>query len=270
MIEKVNPSHPDKIMDRIAGAIVDLCYTKQTNPKIAVEGLIGHGHCTIIAESSVDLTVDDIQPIVNRIAGEGIELKFICVPQDEHLAENQSVDYRCGDNGIFKGVPLTDEEMTLTTIAQDIYNDYPTDGKYVLNEKDKELIVCQSHLEDTDKLYEHLHKAYPQYTITINPLGYWTGSQNVDTGAVNRKLGSDMGHSVTGGGIHGKDISKSDVTINIYCWLEAQRTGKTKELSCAIGDHFVDGRPYGEIVQIAQEYINQIGGYEALAEWGLW
>ena len=28
MTEKVNPSHPDKIADRIAGAIVDLAYTR--------------------------------------------------------------------------------------------------------------------------------------------------------------------------------------------------------------------------------------------------
>lgn len=27
MFEKVNPSHPDKLCDRIAGAIVDLAYT---------------------------------------------------------------------------------------------------------------------------------------------------------------------------------------------------------------------------------------------------
>ena len=27
MIEKVNPSHPDKVADRIAGAIVDLAFT---------------------------------------------------------------------------------------------------------------------------------------------------------------------------------------------------------------------------------------------------
>ena len=27
MFEKVNPQHPDKVADRIAGAIVDLCYT---------------------------------------------------------------------------------------------------------------------------------------------------------------------------------------------------------------------------------------------------
>ena len=53
MIEKVNMAHPDKIADRIAGAIVDLAYSLNANPKIAVEVLIGHGKCTVIAESSV-------------------------------------------------------------------------------------------------------------------------------------------------------------------------------------------------------------------------
>ena len=53
MIEKVNPSHPDKVADRIAGAIVDLAYAQEENPKIAVEVLIGHGACHIITESSV-------------------------------------------------------------------------------------------------------------------------------------------------------------------------------------------------------------------------
>lgn len=48
MIEKVNPQHPDKVADRIAGAIVDLAYIKQENPKIAVEVLIGHGVLTLL------------------------------------------------------------------------------------------------------------------------------------------------------------------------------------------------------------------------------
>ena len=52
MFEKVNPMHPDKISDRIAGAIVDLAYSKEENPKVAVEVLIGHGLCTIIGEIS--------------------------------------------------------------------------------------------------------------------------------------------------------------------------------------------------------------------------
>ena len=42
MFEKVNPCHPDKVADRIAGAIIDLAYSIQDNPRIAVEVLIGH------------------------------------------------------------------------------------------------------------------------------------------------------------------------------------------------------------------------------------
>ncbi|NBK22023.1 MAG: S-adenosylmethionine synthetase, partial [Spirochaetia bacterium] len=41
------------------------------------------------------------------------------------------------------------------------------------------------------------------------------------------------------------------------------------ELSCAIGDAEIDGRPYSEIVRIAREYISAIGGFEKFAEWGL-
>ena len=43
MFEKVNPSHPDKVADRIAVAIVYLCYTKSKSPKVACDVLIGHG-----------------------------------------------------------------------------------------------------------------------------------------------------------------------------------------------------------------------------------
>lgn len=51
MFEKVNPKHPDKIADCIAGAIVDLAYKEKENPKIAVEVLIGHGNCNVIIET---------------------------------------------------------------------------------------------------------------------------------------------------------------------------------------------------------------------------
>ena len=30
-----------------------------------------------------------------------------------------------------------------------------------------------------------------------------------------------------------------------------------------------DGKPYGEIVQIARDFIADLGGFEAFAEWGL-
>ncbi len=261
MIEKVNPQHPDKVADRIAGAIVDLAYKKQENPKIAVEVLIGHGICNVIIESSVAFTNDEIQCIVDRImVRSNIHVSLISKKQDAHLAKNQEGNIRCGDNGIFKGVPLTDEERVLAKIAREIYAKYPTDGKYVL--ANEQLVICQSNAATSD-----LKTMFPD--ATVNPLGDWTGGTDVDSGATNRKLGSDMAQSVTGGGLHGKDLSKADVSVNIYAFLKAQKMGKPVELFCAIGDETIDGKHYTEVVEIARNYINKVGGFEKFAEWGL-
>lgn len=259
MFEKVNPSHPDKVADRIAGAIVDLAYKQDDNPRIAVEVLIGHGKCHIITESSVYIDKTDIKLAVKRIAG-NVDVNYAEVPQDKHLADNQEGQIRCGDNGIFKGVPLTKEQKELSKIAQDIYAKYKFDGKYILN--GKRLIICQSNAVSKD-----LKAIYPN--AEINPIGDWTGGTNVDTGATNRKLGSDMADSVTGGGLHGKDLSKADVSVNIYAFLKAQATGTVVELCCAIGDEYIDNKPYEEIVEIAREFIFDLGGFERFAEWGL-
>ena len=261
MIEKVNPSHPDKVADRIAGAIVDLAYKKEENPKIAVEVLLGHGVANLIIESSVNISDAEAEAIVSRITKRrDLKVSPVMVAQDPILASNQDGAIRCGDNGIFKGIPLTDEEKELSKIAHDIYERYPSDGKYVLG-NDK-LIICQSNANTED-----LKKLYPN--AVINPLGDWTGGTDVDAGATNRKLGSDMAQSVSGGGVQGKDLSKADVSVNIYAFLKAQETGKPVELFCAIGDTEIDGIPYSESVEIARNYIKQVGGFEKFAEWGL-
>lgn len=259
MFEKVNPSHPDKVADRIAGAIVDLAYKVESAPKVAAEVLIGHGKCHIIIETTAALDTKAINDAVHRIAGD-METDIVVVAQDAHLSGNQENGLRCGDNGIFKGMPLTEEQKKLAGIAREIYTRYACDGKYILN--GGRLIICQS-----NALTEELRAMYPD--AEINPLGDWTGSTDVDTGAVNRKLGSDMADSVTGGGLHGKDFSKADVSVNIYAFLKAQSSGKPVELSCAIGDDTVDGRPYSEIVNEAERFIDSVGGFEKFAEWGL-
>ena len=259
MIEKVNPCHPDKVADRIAGAIVDLAYKTEKDPKIAVEVLIGHGVCYVIVETSAEIFAEQIKRIVHRIAGQMAVVSDI-KPQDKHLADNQADGFRCGDNGIFKGMPLTDEEKKLSAIARDIYKAYPCDGKYIMD--GERLIICQSNAKTKE-----LRNKYPG--ADINPIGDWTGGTDVDTGATNRKLGSDMAQSVTGGGLHGKDLSKADVSVNIHAFLKAQKTGQPVVLSCAIGDDIVDGVPYSEIVEEAREYINSLGGFEKFAEWGL-
>ena len=302
MFEKVNPCHPDKVADRIAGAIVDLAYAKNRDPKVAVEVLLGHGKAAVMIESSEDFRPVEIDPIVRRLAGD-VELDLHAVKQDPHLANNQEGAVRCGDNGIFKGSAPTYEQKALTAIAASIYDRHPFDGKYIIQGSGRlaapvfDVTVCQSHLSKDEEpdLRQHLIDNYRvNGNIIINPLGEWTGGPDVDCGATNRKLGSDMGDGVTGGGLHGKDLSKADVSVNIWCYLESIRTGHQVTASCSIGDETVkvwssesnaeshssiaesrqsspigNGIPYKDIVEQARLYIHTIGGFEKFAEWGL-
>jgi S-adenosylmethionine synthetase len=155
---------------------------------------------------------------------------------------------------------ITPEQQELSGIARSIYERYPADGKYILD--GDRLILCQSNAPS-----DELRELYPG--AEVNPLGDWTGGTDVDSGATNRKLGSDMADGVTGGGLHGKDLSKADVSVNVYAFLKAQETGQPVELCCAIGDDTVDGRSYSEIVEICRDYIRSVGGFEKFAEWGL-
>lgn len=282
MFEKVNPSHPDKVADRIAGAMVDLAYQREKNPQVAVEVLIGHRHANIIAESSVPFNEEDVWPIIVRICGENVieNLNLVCVPQDNHLAENQKGKMRCGDNGIFRGVFHNSEENLLKRFAQRMYRKFPTDGKFVIH--GEILTVCQSCIDTDNFRKEICDLAYniSKSNAIINPLGDWTGGLDVDSGATNRKLGSDMGRAVTGGGLHGKDLSKADVSVNIVCYVLAEQLERDVVASCSIGDEEVCFCLGGEnddciwlsyevIVMMAKDYIDRIGGFEKLAEWGL-
>ncbi len=256
---------------------------------MACEVLIGHGECNIQVETSERISAEDIEAIVSRIAGEGIETRALIVPQDIHLAANQQHGVRCGDNGIFRGVPPTHEQKLLTSLAATIYENFPYDGKYLAgglmlnpgSEYQAEVYgvtICQSHateeeIDECMRQWEETNfgemKDYPFEASCINPLGEWTGGPNTDSGATNRKLGSDMGDGVTGGGLHGKDLSKADVSVNIWCYLESIRTGHEVTACCNIGDESVGGVPYAEIVEKARLYIHTLGGFEKFAEWGL-
>ena len=319
MFEKVSPSHPDKIADRISGAIVDLAYTKNKNPKVAVEVLLGHGKAAVMIESSEDFRPVEIDPIVRRLAGD-VELDLHAVKQDPHLANNQQGAVRCGDNGIFKGSAPTYEQKVLTAIAASIYDRHPFDGKYIIGRyrrrdgkhfvepsKDDDrslgLTICQSNATNDEILdwwhkfgNEHLWDLQEKFTFCfgrdvenrkryisltkINPLGEWTGGINVDCGATNRKLGSDLGDGVSGGGINGKDLSKGDVSINIVCFLKAVQSGQTVTACCSIGDEQVtfqyasgktETETFADVVEMARLYIltDCNGSFETFSEWGL-
>ena len=126
--------HPDKIADRIAGALVDCCYTAEKDPRCAFEVLIGHNSCFITGETSVSLNKKKVKEIAERICGEKIkDFKYVEVPQDYYLAKNQSGEFKCGDNGVFAGFPMPDVHKEAFEICEKLYEKYPTDGKIVLN-----------------------------------------------------------------------------------------------------------------------------------------
>ena len=315
MFEKVNAGHPDKMADRLAGAVVDLVYERaggltKANPRVACEVMAGHGRVDVQIETSLgrlDLRADDIDPLIHRLFGERVEGNVLIAPQDPHLSENQTHGLRCGDNGIFRGCPPTEEQRVLTAIAATIYGSIPYDGKYIINDKlirkynavtdevevvSNPLTICQSHVENKwdimDIIFKWIEKN-PGYSlfqnitvgdIIINPLCPWTGGIDVDCGCTNRKLGSDMGDGVTGGGLMGKDLSKADVSVNIVCYLKAVASGQVVTACCSIGDKnvtftYADGKTeterFADIVEQARLYIlTDCGGsFEKFAEWGL-
>ena len=313
MFEKVNPGHPDKMADRLSGAIVDLVYERaggltKANPRVACEVMAGHGRVDVQIETSLgrlDLRADDLDPLIHRLFGERVEGNVLIAPQDPHLSDNQTHGLRCGDNGIFKGCPPTEEQRVLTAIAATIYGSIPYDGKYIIGDPQHEggshlLTICQSHatneeIDDIIRQFANHHGGYVStvndkvdrfsykgewYHPFINPLGPWTGGIDVDCGCTNRKLGSDMGDGVTGGGLMGKDLSKADVSVNIVCYLKAVASGQVVTAICSIGDEdvtftYADGTQeterFADIVEQARLYImTDCGGsFERFAEWGL-
>ena len=188
MFEKVNPSHPDKLADRIAGALVDYAYAKEHDPRIAVEVLLGHGKCHIIAETSVHIPTDVVVAAVYRIAG-WHEVDYVEVPQDAHLSENQADGIRCGDNGIFKGMPVTEEQKTLSHIAHIIYDECESDGTrrkillklqegkissgdlaIALDMTPQALSYHLSKLKKADLIYETRYKNFIYYELNLSIL----------------------------------------------------------------------------------------------------
>ena len=269
--EKVSPMHPDKIADRIAGALVDYCYSKEENPRCAFEVLIGHKYCFITGETSVKIPYYFVKDTVERISNEEFdEIKYVEVPQDPHLSDNQK-ELRCGDNGVFAGYEMPQVHTDAFLLCRHLYENFPYDGKIVVNNDTGDVTVCWSNVTN-----EEIKKIAP-YATLINPIGPWTGGTNVDTGITGRKLASDfygIEYPLGGGTIHGKDLSKADCSVNIYCFIKAYKEKKPQKAICSIGDKQVNinGKlvDFDHIVEVAREYIRALGGFEKLAEWGFW
>lgn len=261
MIEKVNPSHPDKLADRIAGAVVDLAYAKTPSPWITADVLLSRGRCHVLVDASVPMRTAQVSAVIRRIAGDVVPDVHFARP-NPRLAQAAPPEAAllCPSNGIYAGVPLTAEQKWLSRTARKIYTDHPDAGTYLL-QGDRLTIYQGGGLEPLRMEYPHAE---------VLPLENWNGSPASAVGTSNRRLSSDLGDSVGSGGLHGRDLSNPDVSLSIYAFLLAQKTGRPVQLICTAGDSTVCGTPYSAILQEAWEYIRFLGGFEKLAEWGLY
>ena len=208
---------------------------------------------------------------VDLLAKEKHMVVYDCVcPNVKSNMTNIKEKISSGYDVIFVGINNHPETVASLSISEKIHLYDAKSDNFIPFETNKPVFVTNQttlNFKELETIFNKIKFNYPN--AEINPLGDWTGGTDVDTGATNRKLGSDMADSVTGGGLHGKDLSKADVSVNIYAWCKAQASGQTVQLSCAIGDELVDGKPYSEIVAFAQNFIKNVGGFEKFAEWGL-
>lgn len=274
MLEKVNKFHPDKLADRIAGAIVDHAYAQESAPKVAVEVLLGHGHAMVVIESSVTFDPVFVGDVVKSISGID-SLALIQAPQDPHLSRNQREGYKCGDNGVFSA-KWNPEYEKATTLSKDLAEAFPFDGKYLFDFEKREATICQSNAKNVDIM---AHNSLHQFeNLSINPLGEWTGGTDTDAGCTNRKLGSDQPYC-NPNGLHGKDLSKADVSVTIYInALSKEHNGAFVKAYCSIGDAEISidiegvgvkNVPFTDIVEFAHNYVKGLGGFEKFAEYGV-
>lgn len=234
--EYVSPKHPDKLCDRIADAILDAYIAKDINARTAIEVMAGHGKIYVLGEITSTAKVD-IEPIIQRLAGNKMELSQKLVKQSPEIARGVDIG-GAGDQGIMIGYATSETPEMLPleyVLARDLnrflYKIWPYDGKTQITIKDGEInaIVASfqntSHaeLENAVKLWAqkqtYVSACFVKYRnsnpkLFINPAGDWKlGGFEADTGLTGRKLIVDnYGPSIPigGGAFSGKDPSKVD------------------------------------------------------------
>lgn len=100
--ETVTRSHPDKICDQVADAILDECLKQDPLSRVAVEVLGGHNNIYLVGEITTKANVkyrEVAQNVYRELTGKGIDVTSNIVKQSPNIA--QGVDTGgAGDQGI--------------------------------------------------------------------------------------------------------------------------------------------------------------------------
>lgn len=227
--ESVSPRHPDKLCDQISDAILDTYLQGDSQSRVAVETVGGHGRIFITGEVT-STTHPEIEPIVRRLAGEDVDIDVHLVKQSPEIA--QGVDTGgAGDQGIMVGYAcdetpeyLPREVVASRQLNQYLYAQWPFDGKTQVTLLDGVIVAVVASFQHAPQA--ELQQAVQQWLDTagydyadtvklhINPAGDWQqGGFDADAGLTGRKLVVDnYGPRIPigGGCFSGKDATKVD------------------------------------------------------------
>lgn len=224
--ESVSPKHPDKLCDQISDACLDAYLKGDSNSRVAIEALGGHGKVYVVGEVTSSTKVN-IEKIVKHLAG-NVEIEVRLVQQSPEIAHG--VDSGgAGDQGIMVGYACAEtpellplEVMLARRLNQYLYEKWPYDGKTQITLRDGKIEAAvasfqnatQSELKTAVAEWLKLQITVDQPKLHINPAGDWKqGGFDADTGLTGRKLVVDnYGPRIPigGGCFSGKDPSKVD------------------------------------------------------------
>ncbi len=213
--------HPDKVCDRIADALLNEYLVRDSESRVAVEVMGGHG-CISISGEVTSRAEFDVDEVVRKIIGDGFKINKYFSKQSEFIAQGVGVG-GAGDQGIMNGYAVreADNYMPLEYelargLCRKVYEKYPFDGKTqvtVENGRPKVVVVSFQNAK-TEELAKLVKELIAADEYLINPAGEWfVGGFDADSGLSGRKIVVDNygpEYAVGGGSFSGKDYTKVD------------------------------------------------------------
>jgi S-adenosylmethionine synthetase len=264
--EYVSPKHPDKMCDRISDAILEIFINQDSNSRVAVETLGGHGKVFIVGEvtSTGTITQSEYESIIANITDvDTYDVLVHIAQQSPEIAQGVNTG-GAGDQGIVIGYAcnhnnemIPQEFYLAKSLCEFLFKKYPYDGKtqVTINDNHKVTVIVTSFQNSKSaELQNDVDTWVKENNITLsdnikyllNPAGEWNiGGFEADTGLTGRKIVIDSyGPRVPigGGAFSGKDWTKVDRSGAKYAQYIAQQLLKKNnasevrvELAFAIG-----------------------------------
>lgn len=244
--ENVTWGHPDKVCDQISDAILDECLKQDSNSRVAVETVGGHGKLFIVGELTTTAKID-AAAIARQVYKEigytdDLDVTVNLVHQSPDIAQGVDVG-GAGDQGIMVGYATSEtseflplEHVLVSKLIRrleevrsdpnnQLSNFLGPDGKAQVTlegKKVKTVVLSTQHSENINQdvlrkliIKEIIDPVISNYdAVHINPTGIFvSGGFAADAGLTGRKITIDnYGPQVPvgGGAFSGKDPSKVD------------------------------------------------------------